>query len=58
VTVCIGAIVVLAGVITGDCEGRDVVDVYVVTGDGALHPDTKSRKITKREKIGKTFING
>jgi hypothetical protein len=57
-TVCAGAAVVLAGVIVGDCEGRDVVDVYVVTGDGALHPDTKSRKITKMAKIGRTFMNG
>ena len=30
----------------------------MVTGDGALHPDTKSRKITKKAKIERTFING
>ena len=48
----------LAGVGVGNCEGIDVVDVCVVTGDGALHPDTKSRKISKMAKIGRTFING
>jgi hypothetical protein len=58
VKVCAGVIVVLVGVRGGDCEGIDAVDVCGVAGDGALHPDTKSRKITKKAKIGRTFING
>ena len=56
-TVCAGAIAVLVGAGSGDCEGVDSVDACVFAGDGALHPDTKSRTITKKAKIGKTFIN-
>ena len=56
-TVCVWVTVVLAGVRVGDWEGIDVVDVCVVAGDGALHPDTKSRKITKKAKIERSFIN-
>ena len=55
--VCAGVIVVEVGVRNGDCEDMDVVDVCVVAGDGALHPDTKSRNITKKAKIERTFIN-
>jgi len=49
-------VVVLVGAGVGDCEGIGVVDVCVVTDGGALHPDTKSGKITKRLKIGRSFI--
>lgn len=56
--VCTGTAVVLAGVGVSDCEGMDVVDVCVVAGDGALHPDTKIRKITKTAKIERNFMNG
>ena len=57
VTVCAGVIVVLVGVRVSDCKDIGVVDVGFVADDGALHPDTKSRKITKKAKIGRTFIN-
>jgi hypothetical protein len=56
-TVCVWVTVVLAGVRVGGWEGIDVVDVCVVASDGALHPDTKSRKITKKAKIERSFIN-
>ena len=57
VTVCAGTTILLTSVGVGDCEGIDVVDMSVVAGDGALHPDTKSRKTTKKAKIKRTFIN-
>ena len=53
-----GMIVVLVCVGVSDCEGVDVVDVCMIAGDGALHPDTKIRQITKKAKIGRIFING
>ena len=46
----------MVGVIVGDGEGIDAVNVCVVVGDGALHPDTKSRKITKKAKIERSFM--
>jgi len=57
-TVCVWVTVVLAGVRVGSWVGIDVVNVCEVSRDGVLHPDTKSRKITKKAKIERSFING
>ena len=47
VGVCTG---VLIGVFT-NVETEEGVVTPVIDGDGALHPDTRSKKITKRIKI-------
>ncbi|MDO8873061.1 MAG: hypothetical protein Q7V05_10080 [Methanoregula sp.] len=50
-TVCLRVSVVLGYAGESDCEGLDVVDVCVVAGDGALHPDNKIKQIIKNAKI-------
>ena len=48
---------VLIGAFVADCEGVGTVGFCVMACDGGeLHPDTKSRKITKRPKIGRSCI--
>jgi hypothetical protein len=56
VTVCVMGIVVLTGTGISSCEGIGVVGVSVVSFDGALHPENKRSRITKKAKIGRVFI--
>ena len=51
IMVPVGAVVMLTGVLAGDSEGTDVVDVCVVDGDEVLHPDTTSRNINEKTRI-------
>ena len=51
VMVFAGAVVMLTGVLAGDSEGIDVVDVSVVDGDEVIQPDTTSRNINEKTRI-------
>ena len=46
-----GVVVMLTGVLAGESDGVDAMDVGVVEGDEVIHPDTTSRNINEKTTI-------